>query len=74
MSSTWTPDLLITRRPDRGLALVAGPWAERTTRLAGVERRFSQGGRGWIVQLPDMDNVDAAAQAERLRVVERKPR
>jgi hypothetical protein len=74
MSATWIPDMYVTRREDRGLALVAGPWAERVTRLSGVDRRYSQTARGWVVSLPAVEDVLAAASIDRLRVVERKPR
>ena len=74
MSSTWVPDMYVTRRNDRGLALVAGPWAERVTRLAGVSRRYSQTARGWVVPLTEVEDVIAAASVDRLRVVERSPR
>lgn len=70
----WTPDLLVTRDTRRGMALVAGPWAEKVTRLACVDRRYSQAAHGWVIALTDMPNVDAAASVDRLRIVERKPR
>jgi hypothetical protein len=70
-SRTWVPDLFITRREDRALALISGPWAEKVTRLAGVTRRFSQNARGWVVPLPEVESVVAAASVARLRVIER---
>jgi hypothetical protein len=72
MSSTWHPDLIVARRPSRGLALVSGAWAERTTRLAGVDRRYSQNAHGWVIPLAALEDVLAAASVDRLRVVERK--
>jgi hypothetical protein len=73
-AGSWVPDLYVMRRDDRGLALVSGPWAEKVTRLSGVSRRYSQNARGWVVQLPEIEDVLAAASVDRLRVVERKPR
>jgi hypothetical protein len=71
-SRTWVPDLFITRREDRALALISGPWAEKVTRLAGVTRRFSQHARGWVVPLPEVEAVLAAAAVDSLRVIERR--
>jgi hypothetical protein len=71
-SRAWVPDLFVTRREDRALALISGPWAEKVTRLAGVTRRFSQHARGWVVPLPEVEDVLAAASVDRLRVIERR--